>query len=350
MTFSVSSTWNRLPVKMSHNKDVRSPILTKNEPTFPSYRPPTTGFVSYLPSSWVPYAQLMRLDRPAGFYAFYFPYLVGLAFAAANAPIRHAPEELMRYAGLFFVWCIVLRGASCTWNDNLDQEYDRAVARCRNRPIARGAVLTAQAHVFTALQLLTMALFLAVTPFPATTHPDAAFIVVLFFIYPFGKRFTNYPQFILGFPFAAATFMACHTLSIDPMSRKMLLPTSLFCLSNVCWTMIYDTIYAHQDLQDDLKAGVMSMAVRFKDNTKQMCSVLAVTQIGLLSAVGALLNLGLPYYIVTVAGTASCIAAMIHLVDLKVPKSCAWWFKADFWFVGSTMFFGLLGQYGMRYL
>lgn len=229
--------------KKSHASNTPSPFIPdKNDfpAPVPTYRPPTTGFVSYLPSSWVPYAQLMRLDRPAGFYAFYFPYLVGLAFAAANAPIRHEPEVLLKYAGLCFVWCIVLRGASCTWNDNLDQDFYRAVARCRNRPIARGAISTRQGHVFTLIQLILMAVFLVVAPFPESTYPDAAFIVVLFFIYPFGKRFTNYPQLILGFPFAAAVFMACHILGISPTSEKMLIPTSLFCLSNVCWTMIYD--------------------------------------------------------------------------------------------------------------
>lgn len=94
----------------------------------------------------------------------------------------------------------------------------------------------------------------------------------------------------------------------------------------------------------------MSMAVRFKDTTKQMCCVLAVVQIVLLTVVGVILDLGLPYYLITVAGTASCLVSMIYLVDLKVPESCAWWFKADFWFVGSTMFFGLLGRYAMKYL
>jgi 4-hydroxybenzoate polyprenyltransferase len=226
--------------KMSHHHNALSSVSMEAQMAQPFYQTPTTGFVSYLPQSWIPYAQLMRLDRAAGFYAFYFPYVVGLAFAAANAPTRHKPEDPLKFAGLFFVWCIVLRGASCTWNDNLDQDFDRAVARCRNRPIARGAVSTMQGHIFTIAQLLLMVLFLALTPFPATTYLDATFIVVLFFIYPFGKRFTNYPQFILGFPFAAATFMACHAFDLNPSSEKMWLPTSLFCLSNVCWTMIYD--------------------------------------------------------------------------------------------------------------
>jgi 4-hydroxybenzoate polyprenyltransferase len=92
------------------------------------------------------------------------------------------------------------------------------------------------------------------------------------------------------------------------------------------------------------------MAVRFKDTTKQMCAVLAVVQVSLLTATGVMLGLGLPYYTVTGAGTASCVAAMIVLVDLKAPESCAWWFKANFWLVGSTMSLGLLGQCATRVL
>jgi len=337
---------------MSQSPDHAAPLLSraKKDTTYPPYEPPKKGLLSKLPESWVPYAQLMRLDRSAGFYAFYFPYLVGIAYAAATAQTAHHPLELLKLSGLFFVWCILLRGASCTWNDNMDQEFDRAVARCRNRPIARGAVSTLQGHIFTVAQLFAGAAFVVFADFPPSTYPDAVFIATLFFIYPFGKRFTNYPQLILGFPFAAAVFMACHTLHTDPISSSMFLPTSLFCLANVCWTMIYDTIYAHQDLKDDLKAGVMSMAVRFKDTTKQMTSFLSIIQIGLFIYVGYMLQLGTSYFLVTCAGTAFCLAAMIYLVDLSIPESCAWWFKADFWFVGSTMFFGLLGEYAQKFL
>ncbi|KAK7186337.1 putative 4-hydroxybenzoate polyprenyl transferase [Paraphaeosphaeria sporulosa] len=311
------------------------------------YTPPTKGFVSTLPVSWVPYAQLMRIERPAGLYAFYVPYILGLAFAACLSKETIQPSILLKHSGLLLVGCVILRGASCTWNDNMDQEYDRAVARCRNRPIARRAVSTAQGHIF------TLALYLAgaglVSIWPKECAYDAIVIAILFTIYPFGKRFTNYPQFILGFPFAAGIVFSCHLVGVDPFAGGVMgLSTAFLMAANVSWTMIYDTIYAHQDLKDDLKAGVKSMAVRFKDSTKTLTSVLAILQVLLLVKVGADLELSSLYYIITCAGTAVALAAMISLVDLEVPASCAWWFKMDFWFAGGTMIGGFLAQYLQR--
>ncbi|KAL9610616.1 MAG: hypothetical protein Q9167_004690 [Letrouitia subvulpina] len=309
----------------------------------PTYVPPKTGFLSHLPPAWVPYAQLMRLDRPGGFYAFYFPYLIGLAYAAYISPHPPTPSFLLDRAALFFVGCVILRGSACTWNDNIDQDFDRQVARCRLRPIARGAVSTTQAHVFTFVQtLLGSLLFLALPPMCAV---DAVPITLLFGLYPYGKRFTNYPQFILGFPFAWAIVMASHAVGIDPLARETYIPTLCLFFANVLWTMIYDTIYAHQDIKDDTKAGVKSMAVRFAKSTKILTSVLAVGVIGLLTAAGVLMRASVVYFVMTCAGTAVSLAAMIGLVDLETPASCGWWFKWGFWFVGGSLVGGLLAEY-----
>src|SRR5438876_6701606 len=126
--------------------------------TSSSYRAPQTGIFSIIPASavpesWIPYAELMRLDRPAGFYAFYFPYLIGLGYAASISNTTISARTIGEQAVHMFLGCILLRGVSCTWNDNIDQDFDRDVSRCRNRPIARGAVTTAQGHLFTIFQL-----------------------------------------------------------------------------------------------------------------------------------------------------------------------------------------------------
>ena len=97
----------------------------------------------------------MRLDRPAGFYAFYVPYLIGLGYGACLTDSAPSPTHLLGLCSLFLIYCIILRGAACTWNDNLDQEFDRQVARTKLRPIARGAVSTTQANIFTVALLLT---------------------------------------------------------------------------------------------------------------------------------------------------------------------------------------------------
>ncbi|KAK4219671.1 polyprenyl transferase-like protein [Rhypophila decipiens] len=315
----------------------------------PPYTPPKTGFLSLLPSSWVPYAQLMRLDRPAGLYAFYTPYLMGMAYAACISEQFIRPGRLAQDAVVYLVWCIILRGATCTWNDNIDQDFDRKVVRCRNRPIARGAVSTLQGHVFTLAQMVVGAVF-ADYFFPGRECAvDIAVMMALYALYPFGKRFTNYPQFILGFPFSAGIIMPCHAYGVNPFSTTQFTSATVsLCVANILWTMIYDTIYAHQDLKDDLKAGVKSMAVRFQHSTKLMCSVLAVGQVGLLIHAGTVLGLSAGYYLVAVAGTAASLVAMIGLVDLMEPSSCAWWFRTDFWLVGGSISAGLFADYAVK--
>ena len=125
----------------------------------PSHDPaPTSGYrvppsLSVLPASWIPYAELMRLDRPAGFFAFYWHYIIGLAFAACVSPEKLTLVNLLGHASYFAIWVILLRGTVCTINDILDQDFDRQVARTRYRPIARNAVSTAKAWTFTGASL-----------------------------------------------------------------------------------------------------------------------------------------------------------------------------------------------------
>lgn len=312
-----------------------------------SYKPPTSGFNSKLPSSWVPYAELMRLERPAGLYAFYFPYLIGLAYAACiGEPDPPSPARVCVLGALFLVWNIILRGAACAWNDNQDQEFDRQIARCRNRPIARGAVSTSQGHVFTAALCLALAPILAFLPVDCTYHTVP--MVILFGLYAFAKRVTYYPQVVLGFPFAWAIFFCCAALHVDPLGPRYLPPTASLFAANVLWTISYDTIYAHQDIKDDVKAGVKSMAVRFANNTKLLVSVLSVAQVSLLVLTGWLTNLSPVYFVGTCAGTAIALASMIADVDLHNPSSCAWWFHWQFWFVGGSMASGMFGDYLLR--
>lgn len=304
------------------------------------------SFLSCLPASWVPYAQLMRLDKPGGYFAFVFPYWIGLSYGASIALHPPTPGFLLTRAGLFSVACIFLRGAACTWNDNIDQDYDRLVARCQNRPIARGAISTTAGHVFTALQTVmgSTAFFLL----PNICMVDAIPITVLFAIYPFGKRFTDYPQAILGFPFAFGIVLACHSIQVDPFATRpagLLWSTTALMIANVLWTMIYDTIYAHQDREDDRKAGVKSMAVRFRDSTKLLCSALSAITVSLLVGVGVFAQLHWIYYVVGVGGVAISLITMITAVELTVPESCMWWFQWGFWYVGGSLLGGFLLQY-----
>ena len=239
----------------------------------PACHTKTAGSLCLLPSPWAPYAELMRLDRPAGFYAFYIPYLIGLGYGACLTDPIPSPTRIIRLSGLFLVFCIILRGAACSWNDNVDQDFDRQVARTRSRPIARRAVSTKQGHIFTVALLLAEIPVFMVLPAACTYH--AITINMLFGGYALMKRITWYPQFVLGFPFAWAILMSCAALNVDPTSSQRIIPTMSLFIANVLWTMIYDTVYAHQDIRDDIKAGVKSMAIRFSDSTKKLAAILA---------------------------------------------------------------------------
>ncbi|KAK5989560.1 Prenytransferase ascA [Cladobotryum mycophilum] len=333
---------------MSHIPSAGQKDARHRDPTddfflnLPPYSDPKTGVLSKLPSSWIPYGQLMRIDRPGGLYAFYFPYLIGLMYAACIAPITPGPLTLIYMAAGLLPFNILLRGASCTWNDNIDQDFDRRVRRCRHRPVARGAVSTIQAHIFTLAQLILGCLILVVFPVRCALHALGA--VVLFFIYAFMKRITYYPQVVLGFPFAWAVLFSVAALNADPFGEQITANLALF-TANVLWTITYDTIYAHQDIDDDEKAGVKGMALLFRNSTKTLATVLAIAQVVMLVLCGLWAGFSRIYFTGTVAGVAAAMGYFIYDVDLKQPESCGNWFRRQFWTVGFGFMAGFSGEY-----
>lgn len=330
-------------------------LLTKKPPT---YTPPSGGIFEVLPAAWVPYAELMRLDRPAGFFAFYWHYLIGIGFGVAVLRPALDPGSLALVAIYLAIWVVVLRGAVCTVNDNLDQDFDRKVARTQCRPIARGAVSTHQANIFALLQFALLAVMILQCPIPhasRTAGAYAALSAAILTVYPLGKRVTDFPQLILGVGFAAAIPFSSAVVGVDPFDiggddlHRRWAVLSL-CVASGIWTVIFDTVYAHQDRQDDIKAGVRGLAVRLGDYTKLVLSISAVTQVVLLAAVGGLIRLSWVYFAGSCAGVALALAAMLILVDLDSPASCAWWFGQGTAIVGTTMVAGFLGEYVIRQL
>ncbi|KAL4875391.1 putative 4-hydroxybenzoate polyprenyl transferase [Aspergillus karnatakaensis] len=333
------------------------------------YTKPTHGLFPFIPDPWVPYAELMRLDRQAGFWAFYWHYLIGIGFAINIPPFSHDLEakDLALLAAHLWVWTTVFRGITCTWNDNLDQDFDRQVARCRVRPIPRGAVSTLQAHLFTAFLTAIGAWILL--PFGESTLVHATIDTVLLFIYPFLKRCTNYPQVELGFGLSYALFLVTAMVGKDPVA-PLLDPSSDLPLldravqvaqdplfraaaalygAGIIWTVIFDTIYAHQDYVDDLKAGVKGLAVRLgRKGTKPACCVAAAVQVYLLVLTGQLAGFGEAYYAVSCAGTAVTLARMIWVVDLEDGESCAWAFGPGSGYVGTAVCAGLFADFFVK--
>ncbi|KAI4154614.1 MAG: hypothetical protein LQ340_001560 [Diploschistes diacapsis] len=330
--------------------DPQSRQISKPSTEVPSVEPAASnsqrGVLSILPRSWVPYAELMRIEKPGGLWGFYFPYLIGLGYAACIHPALE-PTTILTTGGLLLAWNVILRGAACTINDNFDRDYDRQVARCRNRPIARGAVKPLQGHVFYAGQTMIAAGTVALLPHAADCFHHAPAILFLLSIYPLAKRVTDFPQLVLCIPLAWGILMSCSALGVDPFTVQqgtMAAATWSLVASNALWLMMLDYVNACQDTIDDLKAGVRSMAVRYQ-NTAKFITVLGIAQTSLMLTAGYLAGLGPIYFIISCGGNASFIAWMAQTVDRTRPETCAWWFKNGSLIVGGVSVAGLFGEY-----
>jgi 4-hydroxybenzoate polyprenyltransferase len=232
-----------------------------------------TGRVADAPSgNWVyralprwlwPYAQLARWDRPIGWQLLLLPCTWSAAMAANVA--RDAGQTVfvpfVWHLLLFFVGSVAMRGAGCTFNDLVDERIDMQVARTRSRPLPSGRVSRSQAWLFLLLQaLLGLAVLLCLNTFSIGLGILSLAIVAF---YPFAKRFTDWPQFFLGLAFSWGALMGWSAV----FGSLSFAPLALY-LAAICWTIGYDTIYAHQDREDDALVGVRSTARLFGADTK----------------------------------------------------------------------------------
>jgi 4-hydroxybenzoate polyprenyltransferase len=210
----------------------------------------------YLPSGFLPYAQLMRLDRPIGCWLLLLPCWWGLALAHVAAGTRLN----WWYGFLFLAGAIVMRGAGCVVNDIMDRDIDAKVERTRNRPIPSGRVSVASAAAFlVALLLIGLVVLLQFNWFTIVLALCSMPIVA---VYPLMKRVTSYPQVVLGLAFNWGALVGWTAIS----GSLSLAPLLLY-VAAIFWTLAYDTIYAHQDKEDDAIVGVYSTALRFGEKT-----------------------------------------------------------------------------------
>ncbi|CAG8958221.1 hypothetical protein HYFRA_00000575 [Hymenoscyphus fraxineus] len=323
------------------NSTTSSQVLTP-------YTPPTTGVISILPSSWVPYAELARLNSQTGTYYLFFPCLFSTLLAAPLAVPMASPLSVLGTSLLFFSGALIMRGAGCSINDLWDRNLDPHVTRTRHRPIARGALTPFKALAFTGAQLLTGLGILLQFPTSCLFYgiPSLLFVAT----YPLAKRVTHYPQFVLGLTFSWGAIMGFPALGVDMMQNSAALAAGFFLYtSNIAWTVLYDMIYAHMDIKDDAKAGIKSIALRHDLQTKQILSGLAVTQVGLLAAAGVAAGAGPAFYVGGCGGAAITLAVMIKKVNLKDVKNCWWWFVNGCLLTGGVISTGLGLDYIMRY-
>ena len=317
-------------------------------PTCSPYTSPSIGFLSCLPAAWIPYAELMRVHKPAGIVYMYFPFLFGSLFAACLSNPIPAPSQMFFANIELFAVAFVLRSVGCTWNDIVDRELDRKVARCRNRPMARGALSPTTAYIFTVNQyLILFALFVRNS---TQCLPYVPPLIAMGTFYPFAKRITSYAQIVLGFTLSWGTLIGCIMMKVFPLELGLSPPTMgllALSLSYVVWTITYDTIYAFQDIKDDTQAGIMSMAVRHKNDIKPLLFLMSLIQTGFLVLTGVMINAGLAFYTGVVA-TAVLLVRMVAAVEVGNPSSCWWWFKHGALLIGGSEFLSLLGEYLSR--
>ena len=303
-----------------------------------------------IPTTWAPFVELARLDKPIGILYLYIPCLASMLVVAILAKPAIPPGRLLAVSLRLLASSVLMRGAGCSWNDILDGDIDRKVSRTKSRPIARGALSAQAAYIFTGLQLLVFFVLQSqLSPSVAALSPTCMNYSMPFILatglYPLMKRITNYPQVFLTIPSSWGIFVAFPALGADVFSSSttVVAASSLY-LSNVAWTITYDTIYAFQDVKDDTKAGVKSIAVRHRKIARPILTVFSIVQIiSLVITCSAIKGRLLCFSSVLV--TATILGVMICRVNLNSPQSCAWWFKYGGLYVGGSTVGGLAAEY-----
>lgn len=269
-----------------------------------------------------PYLRLARIDRPIGTWLLLWPCWWSIALA-------RPPFSLWWLFLIFAIGATVMRGAGCVYNDIVDRDFDGAVERTRNRPLPSGAVKLAQAVLFMAgLMFIGLLILLSLNNFAVWLGAASLLIVA---IYPFMKRFTDWPQLVLGLAFNWGALLGWAAVkgSLAP-------PAIALYLAGICWTLGYDTIYAHQDKEDDALLGLRSTALRFGSRTKAWLLLFYGGMIGFLALAAYLANLGPVFYVVG-AFAAVHLAAQIIFTDLDDADSCLKSFRSNHW-LGALVF------------
>jgi 4-hydroxybenzoate polyprenyltransferase len=291
-----------------------------------------------LPRGAWPYAQLARWDRPIGWQLLLWPCWWSVALAATeHARVGDPILSLLPnpwHLLLFLIGAIAMRGAGCTYNDLVDEGIDAQVERTRSRPLPSGQVTRRQAWIFLAAQALVgLVILLQFNAFAIWLGIGSLAIVA---IYPFMKRITNWPQFVLGLAFSWGALMgwAATFGSLDT-------PAVLLYCGAILWTIGYDTIYAHQDKEDDALVGVRSTARFFGARTKQWLFGLYGCALGFFAGAFASAEVPMP----ALAGLLAAAAHMlrqIRVLDIDNPEQCLRLFKSNN-VVGWLIFLGLVG-------
>ncbi|KAK7055820.1 mitochondrial 4-hydroxybenzoate polyprenyltransferase [Favolaschia claudopus] len=299
---------------MDHLSDQKeaSLLLTHHEYSKPTLKFPL-GLVS---ETYRPYLELIRVEKPTGTILIFWPFAWGLTMAAYKTALPL--DAYVANLGKALIAAFLLRSSACTINDIFDREMDAGVERTKHRPVASGRVSVKAAVVYLLVQYV-----LGVAFFYFTEHGLALWISLfqllpLFAIYPLLKRITYWPQAWLGlamnFGFITSWISVLEEVHYPILSAAM--------ASCWCWTMLYDTIYACQDIRDDVKMDVRSTAILFGSWIRPLLISCGIVFVSMLAVAGVLNNQGIPYFTISVGGTFVHLFWQSRTVDLDVPKSC----------------------------
>jgi 4-hydroxybenzoate polyprenyltransferase len=291
---------------------------------------------SHAPRWSRPYLRLSRLDRPIGSWLLLMPCWWSAAIAAG---VAHSIGQLPFILALFFVGAFVMRGAGCTWNDITDRDLDARVERTRSRPIPAGQVTVPQAFAFLILQALIGMAVLLQFNFFAVTIGIASLIVVA--VYPFMKRITWWPQTVLGLAFSWGALMGFAVT----LGRIDAAAIALYA-GSIAWVIGYDTIYAHQDAEDDALIGIKSTARLFGSRTAPALMLFYGLAVVLIGVALALASTGFPAWI-GLAAFAAHLVWQIRRLRIDDPALCLRLFKSNR-DAGLLLFAGLLADAVMR--
>ncbi|KAL4623115.1 4-hydroxybenzoate polyprenyltransferase, mitochondrial [Arapaima gigas] len=285
--------------------------------------------VNSAPSAVQPYLRLMRLDKPIGTWLLYLPCTWSIGLAADPGCL---PDLAM--LTLFGTGAVLMRGAGCTINDMWDKDFDKKVSRTAGRPLAAGQISRFRALVFLGGQLTAaLGVLLCLNNYSIVLGAASLSLVVT---YPLMKRITYWPQLVLGFAFNWGALLGWSAVK-GSCDWSVCLPLYF---SGVMWTLIYDTIYAHQDKADDVLVGVRSTALRFQEWTKPWLSGFSVAMLAGLALTGINAQQTLPYY-VAVSAVAVHLAYQIYAVNINKPEDC-WKKFASNRNLGLLLFLGIV--------
>jgi 4-hydroxybenzoate polyprenyltransferase len=297
----------------------------------------TGNWVDTSAPPWLrPYLRLTRLDRPIGWWLLLLPCWWSSALAAvADRAWGPSPWHLL----LLLLGAVIMRGAGCTWNDLVDRDLDARVERTRSRPIPSGQVGVRAAAIFLVLQALAgLAVLIQFNDFAIAVGIASLAVVA---IYPFMKRVTYWPQIFLGLAFSWGALMGWAAAR-----GQLELPAFLLYVGSIAWVIHYDTIYAHQDREDDALVGLKSTALLFGAHTRTALALFSVAAVLLIGLAGYTAGAGL-LFAAGLAAFAGHLAWQIRSIAIDDPDSCLRVFRSNR-DAGLILFAGLLLEAAFR--